>query len=234
MPSKVIEAEALAKKYAGEEGAVIEPLAGVDLCVDEGELVCILGKSGSGKSTLLGILGTLDRAFGGRLALFGNDVRPLRDAEVSRLRGERIGFVFQSYHLFGHLTVLDNVLVPALFRPSSLDLARRARSLLDELGLADRAASHPGQLSGGQRQRVALARALLLRPALLLCDEPTGHLDVETAEVVTALLARQARDEGAAVVAVTHTDQVRRAATRALELVDGKLRSLPALEERAA
>jgi ABC-type lipoprotein export system ATPase subunit len=223
MPSQVIQAEALAKRYEGEEGSVIEPLTGADLRLDEGEFVCVLGKSGSGKSTLLGILGTLDRRFDGRLELFGRDARALDDVAVSRLRGERIGFVFQSYHLFGHLSVLDNVLVPTLFRPSSLDQTRRARSLLDELGLADRMQSRPAQLSGGQRQRVALARALLLRPALLLCDEPTGNLDTETAEVVTSLLARQARDEGAAVLAVTHTRQVLRAAQRALKLVEGKL-----------
>jgi ABC-type lipoprotein export system ATPase subunit len=234
MPSQVIRAEALAKKYEGERGAMIEPLAGADLRVDEGEFVCILGKSGSGKSTLLGILGTLDRRFDGKLELFGRDARALDDAAVSRLRGERIGFVFQSYHLFGHLSVLDNVLVPTLFRPSSLDFSRRARSLLDELGLADRMQSRPAQLSGGQRQRVALARALLLRPALLLCDEPTGNLDTETAEVVTSLLARQARDEGAAVLAVTHTRQVLRAAQRALKLVDGKLVDASLDQEAAA
>ena len=149
MPSTVIEATALAKSYEGEEGAVIRPLDGADLRVEEGEFVCILGKSGAGKSTLLGILGTLDRRFDGSLRLFGRDARALGDAEISRLRGERIGFVFQSYHLFGHLSVLDNVLVPALFRPSSLDLSRRAKSLLEELGLGDRLQSRPGQLSGG-------------------------------------------------------------------------------------
>jgi ABC-type glutathione transport system ATPase component len=158
MPSQVIRAEALAKRYEGEEGAVIEPLTGADLRLDEGEFVCVLGKSGSGKSTLLGILGTLDRRFDGRLELFGRDARALDDVAVSRLRGERIGFVFQSYHLFGHLSVLDNVLVPTLFRPSSLDQTRRARSLLDELGLADRMQSDPrsspaGNVSGS-RSRV--------------------------------------------------------------------------------
>lgn len=234
MPSQVIRAEALAKRYEGEQGAVIEPLAGADLRVDEGEFVGIVGRSGSGKSTLLGILGTLDRRFDGKLELFGRDARALDDGAVSRLRGERIGFVFQSYHLFAHLTVLDNVLVPTLFRPSSLDLSRRARNLLEELGLADRMQSRPAQLSGGQRQRVALARALLLRPALLLCDEPTGNLDGETAEVVTSLLARQARDEGAAVLAVTHTRQVLRAAQRALKLEGGKLVAASLDDEAAA
>lgn len=225
MPSQVIRAEALAKRYEGEQGAVIEPLAGADLRVDEGEFVGIVGRSGSGKSTLLGILGTLDRRFDGKLELFGRDARALDDGAVSRLRGERIGFVFQSYHLFAHLTVLDNVLVPTLFRPSSLDLSRRARNLLEELGLADRMQSRPAQLSGGQRQRVALARALLLRPALLLCDEPTGNLDSESAEEVFGLMRRFHAELGTSFLIVTHDERIASRCDRRIDLVDGRITS---------
>jgi len=172
----LVRADRLTKHY-GDGPARRAALDGVALSIEEGELCCVLGPSGSGKSTLLAILGGLDRAFSGTVELFGKDVSALRDRELSRLRGERIGFVFQAFHLLPHLSVLDNVLAPALFADEAAGLPARALALLDKLGLADRAEDTPSHLSGGQRQRVAIARALLLRPKLLLCDEPTGNLD---------------------------------------------------------
>jgi putative ABC transport system ATP-binding protein len=214
--------EGLTKHY-GEGPARRAALSGVTLTVDEGELLAVLGPSGSGKSTLLGVLGGLDRAYEGRVEVFGRDLRQLGDRELSRFRGESIGFVFQAFHLLAHLTVLDNVLAPALFTPDFADLRPRALSLLDRLGIADRAADTPAQLSGGQRQRVAIARALLCRPRLLLCDEPTGNLDVETGASAIALFRDLHREGGLTVIAVTHEERLAVAATRVVKIRDGKI-----------
>jgi putative ABC transport system ATP-binding protein len=214
--------ERLGKHY-GDGPARRAALDGLALTIDEGELLAVLGPSGSGKSTLLGILGGLDRAYEGHVEVFGKDLRKLADREISRLRGERIGFVFQAFHLLPHLTVLDNVLAPALFTAGAGELHARALSLLDRLGLADRAGDTPAHLSGGQRQRVAIARALLRRPSLLLCDEPTGNLDAETGARTIELFRDLHREGGLTVVAVTHEERLAVAATRTLQLREGKL-----------
>ncbi len=222
MSGRLVLAEGLTKHH-GDGPARRAALDGVTLSIDEGELVAVLGPSGSGKSTLLAILGGLDRDYGGRVELFGRDLAALGDRDLSRLRGERIGFVFQAFHLLAHLTVLDNVLAPALFARDTADLSSRALSLLDRLGLADRAADTPACLSGGQRQRVAIARALLRRPSLLLCDEPTGNLDAETGARTIDLFRDLHREGGLTVVAVTHEERLAGVATRTLALRDGKL-----------
>ncbi len=183
----------------------------------------MLGPSGSGKSTLLGIVGGLDRDYQGKVAVFGEDLRGLSDRALSRLRGDRIGFVFQAFHLLAHLSVLDNVLAPALFTADDAGLRPRALALLERLGLADRALDTPARLSGGQRQRVAIARALLRRPALLLCDEPTGNLDAETGARTIELFRDLHREGGLTVVAVTHEERLAAVATRTLHLRDGRL-----------
>jgi putative ABC transport system ATP-binding protein len=175
----IVRTEDLRKAY-GRGEAARAALDGVTLTIVPGELVCVLGPSGCGKSTLLGVMGGLDRSYEGRVTLFGEDLRTFDDGALARLRNARIGFVFQAFHLLLHLSVLDNVLAPALFDPEGRDRTRRARDLLDRLGLGDRAGDTPAELSGGQRQRVAIARALLMRPSLLLCDEPTGNLDRTT------------------------------------------------------
>jgi putative ABC transport system ATP-binding protein len=218
----VIRLDGLTKHY-GDGPARRAALDGVALSVEEGELCAVLGPSGSGKSTLLGIAGGLDRDYQGRAEVFGQDLRALSDHALSRLRGERIGFVFQAFHLLPHLTVLDNVCAPALFAADGSGLRARALSLLDRLGLEGRALDTPASLSGGQRQRVAIARALLRRPSLLLCDEPTGNLDVETGARTLALLLELHRQGGLTVVAVTHEERLAAMATRTLHLRDGKL-----------
>ena len=218
----VIRVEALRKLY-GDGRATRPVLDGVTLAIEPGELVAILGPSGSGKSTLLGIVGGLDRDHEGRVELFDRNLARMPDAELARLRGARIGFVFQAFHLLPHLTVLDNVLAPALFDPSGADLSRRALEVLDRLGLADRAGDVPGQLSGGQRQRVAIARALLHRPALLLCDEPTGNLDAETGAQTIALFRDLFAEGGLTIVAVTHEERLASIATRTIRLRDGRI-----------
>jgi len=199
-------------------------LDGVDFSVDEGEFVCVLGPSGSGKSTLLAVIGGLDRGYEGKVELFGEDIGQKSDASLARLRGERIGFVFQHFHLLHHLSVLENVMTPALFDPTGGEGAEaHARELLERLGIGDRAADTPAELSGGQRQRVAIARALLRKPRLLLCDEPTGNLDVDTAARTIALFEELYREEKLTIVAVTHEPRLARAATRIVRLRDGRI-----------
>ena len=223
----VIRVESLTKTH-GDGRAARRALDGVSLSVDEGELVAVLGQSGSGKSTLLGIVGGLDRRYEGRVELFDKNLARLGDAELSRLRGQKIGFVFQAFHLLPHLSVLDNVLAPSLFAPTGGDPRARALSVLDRLGLADRAADLPGQLSGGQRQRVAIARALLPRPRLLLCDEPTGNLDAETGARIVALFRELHAEGGLTLLAVTHEDRLASIATRTIRLRDGRVIPEPA------
>ncbi len=218
----MIRATGLSKQY-GDGAARRRVLDGVDLSVGPGELVAILGPSGSGKSTLLGIVGGLDRGFAGEVSLFGNDLRRLGDKELSRLRARRIGFVFQAFHLLPHLSVLDNVLAPALFDPDAGDLTKRAMEVLDRLGLAGREKDTPVELSGGQRQRVAIARALLRKPELLLCDEPTGNLDAETGDKTIALFRELFAEGGLTIVAVTHEERLAKVATRTVRLRDGKV-----------
>jgi putative ABC transport system ATP-binding protein len=211
------------RKLYGDGEARRAALDGVDLAIDAGEFVTVLGPSGSGKSTLLAILGALDLHYEGQVTLFGEDPKQLGDRARSRLRGERIGFVFQAFHLLAHLTVLDNVLAPALFADAAEDLRPRALALLDRLGLEGRALDSPVTLSGGQRQRAAIARALLQRPRLLLCDEPTGNLDVETSARIIALFSELHREEQLTVVAVTHEPRLAGAASRVVHLRDGRI-----------
>jgi len=219
-----IRARDLARVHDGGRDAR-KALAGVDLVVEEGEFVCVLGPSGSGKSTLLAVIGGLDRGYEGKVELFGDDLGRMSDAVLARLRGERIGFVFQHFHLLHHLTVLENVTTPALFDPRGDEEAclARAKHLLDRVGLADRAADTPAELSGGQRQRVAIARALLRKPKLLLCDEPTGNLDAETGARIIELFEELHREERLTIVAVTHEERLARAATRILRLHEGRV-----------
>ncbi len=217
----VVVVDHLRKVYGDGDGARAA-LDGVSLTVEKGEFLVILGHSGSGKSTLLGIAGGLDRAYEGKVTLFGRDVATLSDKALARLRGQKIGFVFQAFHLLAHLSVLDNVLAPALFDAGPVDRTDRALSVLDHLGIKDRAKDLPAQLSGGQRQRVAIARALLQSPELLLCDEPTGNLDAETGERTISLF-RDLHKEGLTVLAVTHEERLANAATRVIRLKDGRI-----------
>lgn len=218
----MIHIEGIKRTYA-VDGQSIPALDGVDLHIRRGEHVAITGASGSGKSTLLNILGCLDRPDAGRYRLEDADVADMDDDALSELRNRRIGFVFQSFHLLPRLTVLENVLLPLRY---CLDLVpgvdAHARDLLSRVGLADRMAHRPQQLSGGQQQRAAIARALVLRPALLLADEPTGNLDSRTAADVLALFGELNR-EGQTVVLVTHDQDVAERAARRVRMRDGKV-----------
>ena len=210
---------ALVKSYPG-----LEVLRGLALAVDRGEVVAIRGQSGTGKSTLLHCLGLLDRPDGGSIRIDGDEVTGRPPAATARLRAGRIGFVFQAFHLLPEFDTGENVLMSA--RAADLPLAAaadRARELLTRVGLGGRLKSDVRTLSGGERQRVALCRALLTRPALLLADEPTGNLDPATAAVVLDQLLSLAREDGSAVVLVTHDPAVAARADRRLDLRDGIL-----------
>ena len=220
----MIRLEAVERHYA-MSGQTVRALAGVDLQIEHGEFVAITGPSGSGKSSLLNVLGCLDRPDAGRYLLADQDVALLDDDAASAIRNRRIGFVFQSFHLLPRLSVLENVLLPRRFaRPALPNLEARARMLLERMGLGERLDHRPNQLSGGQMQRAAIARALLLEPALLLADEPTGNLDSRSAADVLALL-EEVHAGGQTVVLVTHDDDVATRAQRRVQLRDGRIAS---------
>ena len=199
-------------------------LQDVSLDVAPGEWLAIVGASGSGKSTLLQLLGGLDRDYEGKVEVLGRDLSPLGDAALAVLRSTSIGFVFQSFHLIEHLTVAENVALPALFSPGATTVRGRVDAAIERVGISNQRDRRPTELSGGQRQRVAIARALVTEPALLLADEPTGNLDEQTGEAILDLFAALVK-EGRTLVVVTHEPRVWRRASRKLELDAGKLRS---------
>ncbi|WP_411833558.1 ABC transporter ATP-binding protein [Pseudoxanthomonas mexicana] len=211
------------RRHYAMSGQTVHALAGVDLRIEAGEFVAITGPSGSGKSSLLNILGCLDHPSSGHYLIEGRDVASLDDESSSDMRNRRIGFVFQSFHLLPRLTVLENVLLPLRFHRQPPPGARdRALALLDRVGLRERRDHRPNELSGGQMQRAAIARALLLQPALLLADEPTGNLDSRSAADVLALID-EVHAGGQTVVLVTHDHDVAACAPRQVKLRDGKI-----------
>ena len=204
-------------------GEPVRALDGVDLEIQEGELLAIIGPSGSGKSTLMHILGFLDRPTSGDAWFDGRPVSRLGEAARARLRCEKIGFVFQAYNLLPRLNVLYNVLLPMSYhRKPPADLLDRAHRALEQVGMVDRALHRPSQLSGGQQQRVAIARSLINEPRLLLADEPTGNLDSHTAESILELLFDLHR-QGRTIVMVTHDDNVAAHAQRTIRVLDGRI-----------
>ena len=207
------------------DGGVLPILSEVDLTVSAGEHVSIVGRSGSGKSTLLNVLGLLDSPTAGEYLLDGEPTDRLRGRRRARLRGEFFGFVFQQFNLLPRRTAAENVAAPLLYARGRdfLTRGRAAREVLEQVGLADRAGQVPERLSGGEQQRVAIARALVRRPRVVLADEPTGALDVETGQAVMALLAEATAARGAALVTITHDLAVAELADRRLRLDGGRL-----------
>jgi putative ABC transport system ATP-binding protein len=208
---------------------MVHILRGVSLDIFRGERVGIIGPSGSGKSTLLGLMGGLDSPTSGSVEIDGIDITQLSEARLTEVRNEKIGFVFQFFNLVPTLTAIENVALPIEFaRHPKFNARKRAKELLELLGMGDRLNHRPSQLSGGQQQRVAIARALANNPPLLLADEPTGNLDTESGQIVLDTLNNVQRDTGTTVVIVTHDPTIANAMQRVLTLVDGRMLETPA------
>jgi putative ABC transport system ATP-binding protein len=218
-----IEGRALTKSYGGD-AVEVRALRGVDICVERGEFVAIMGPSGSGKSTLLHILGGLESPTGGTVAAAGVRYDALDDKELTRFRRDHIGFVFQFFNLLGSLSAAENVLLPALIAGRhEPELRERAVELLGRVGLADRAGHTPSELSGGEQQRVSIARALLLAPDIVLADEPTGNLDSRAGRGILQLLRNVCDAAGHTIVMVTHDPAAAAVADRVVFLRDGEI-----------
>ncbi len=199
----------------------VEIIRNISFDVPSRQFVAVMGASGSGKSTLLGLLAGLDGPTSGQIVLDGQDITQLREDEMAQLRGRKLGFVFQSYHLIPTLTALENVMLPMEFNGGANGAVARANYLLESVGLIERRDHYPAQLSGGEQQRVALARAFMMKPAVLLADEPTGNLDSANGRHVLELLIRLNKEEGTTLVLVTHDELLASHAERRIVLRDG-------------
>ncbi|MFA5146186.1 MAG: ABC transporter ATP-binding protein [Candidatus Omnitrophota bacterium] len=238
MNDVIIRGEGLHKLYQGPARKTVRAIDGVDIAIERGGSVAIVGPSGAGKSTLLHLIAGLDRPTSGRVLLSGKDIYAMSDRERALSRGERIGLVFQFYHLLPEFTALENVMMPALMRvkgsafaKASADrqgsrvreIKRRARELLGLSGLDHRANHRPGELSGGESQRIAIARALINEPELLLCDEPTGNLDSKTSGSIYEVLFDLKTKIGMTLVIVTHDEKISSRIRSVIRLKDGKI-----------
>jgi lipoprotein-releasing system ATP-binding protein len=212
------------KKSFQHEGRTLDVLKGIDLNIYSGQILAIVGPSGAGKSTLLHCMGTLDLPSSGRIRLAGEELTTMSSSRLAQVRNRTIGFVFQFHHLLPEFDALENVMLPGLIqgRPRK-DMERRARSLLEEVGLSARTTHRPGELSGGEQQRVAVARALALDPKLLLADEPTGNLDTATSDAIHDLFFQINREHGTTIVVVTHNPTFAERMPRVVQLRDGRV-----------
>ncbi|GFI14885.1 bacitracin export ATP-binding protein BceA [Lachnospiraceae bacterium] len=210
------------KKYYGEGESLVKALDGVDLQVEQGEFVSIVGTSGSGKSTLLHMLGGLDHPTGGSVLVDGRDISSLKEDELAIFRRRKIGFVFQSYNLVPVLNVYENIVFPVQLDGNPIDKGY-VDKIVKTLGLEGKINSLPSQLSGGQQQRVAIARALAAKPAIILADEPTGNLDSATSQDVLGLLKVTARKFEQTIVMITHNEEIAQMADRMIRIEDGKI-----------
>ena len=222
----VIDLRGISRTYFKPDGSVlVEALSKVNLTINRGEYVAIMGASGSGKSTMMNIIGALDRPTEGACLISGTDIASLSDEELSLIRGRKIGFIFQAFNLISQLTITENVEVPLFYQDiPRLDRLQRSNQMLHRVGLGDRLGHRPKELSGGQQQRVAVARALVTSPDLLLADEPTGNLDSKTGEAILKLLD-DLHQEGLTIVMVTHDDDIADHCERVIRLRDGRIES---------
>ena len=222
VPAPAIETRSLTKHYR-RGPTVVKAVDGIDVRIERGEFVAVVGRSGSGKTTLLDCLGLLLTPSGGEVLLEGSDTSRLGGNARASLRARRIGFVFQEFNLLPGLTALENVMLPLRYAGGNGDGRHRAGALLEEVGLAARAGHRPSELSGGEQQRVAIARSLVNDPAIVLADEPTGELDTDTAEELVGLMRRVNRERGTTFVVVTHDVDLAARADRVIRLQDGRV-----------
>lgn len=228
----LLEVQNLKKSFTTDAGD-LHVLKGIDLSIDEGEMVSIVGASGVGKSTLLHILGALDRPTSGKIFFDEIDIFSLNEDSLATFRNETVGFVFQFHHLLPEFTALENVMMPGLInkgskgrgvkRPSYREVTEKAERLLVEMGLSERKGHRPGELSGGEQQRVAVARALLVEPKIVLADEPTGNLDTGTGEELFNLLLELNKEKGITFIIVTHNESLSKRCHRTLRMIDGRI-----------
>ena len=228
----IIECRKIVKTFKGD-GIETHAIKELDLTLEDGDFVSIIGPSGSGKSTLLSIIGTLDLPTSGELLYENKSVHKLNNKQMADFRFENIGFIFQQFHLIPTLTAAENIMAPLFGRKVKYVKKERAEQLLEMVGLQDKADSLPSQLSGGQQQRVAIARALVHEPKWLLADEPTGNLDSETGEIIFELLLSLNRDKGCGVLLVTHDPALAERTKRKIEMRDGEIISDTLAEQYA-
>ncbi len=222
MTKKVATLEKVSKMY-GKDELIVKALDNVNLEIHKGDYLAVMGASGSGKSTAMNIIGCLDRPSQGVYKLNGTPVENLSDDELAELRNQKLGFVFQQFHLLSDATALENVLLPMIYAGvDPIEREKRAKKALDKVGLSERVNNRPNQLSGGQQQRVAIARAIINNPAILLADEPTGALDSKTTEDVLDLFDKL-HESGITIVLVTHEDEVASRAKKIARFKDGKI-----------
>ena len=223
MAEHLIELRDVCKIYSEGLESEVRALDGISLTIDHGEFVAVVGQSGCGKSTLMNVLGCLDIPTRGTYLLDGTDVQELSDGQLSRIRNQEIGFIFQQYNLIQTLTVQENVELPLIYRGiDPIDRKELALEALNRVGLADRRKHYPAQMSGGQQQRVAIARAISTHPPVIMADEPTGALDSRTGQQVLQFL-RQLNREGSTIILITHDNGIAATAPRMVRLSDGKV-----------
>jgi len=221
----LVQIENVEKRFM-HEGHEVTILRGIDLTIEAGEMLSIVGQSGAGKSTLLNLMGTLDLPSRGRILFKGDDITSYSSARLAEFRNHHLGFVFQFHHLLPEFTALENVMMPGMIRGDrGRDLIKGATALLEEVGLAHRLSHRPGELSGGEQQRVALARALILNPELVLADEPTGNQDSNTSASIHELLFQLNRDRGTTFLVVTHSQELAGQMPRVVHMRDGRIDS---------
>lgn len=221
----MIELKNVNKKYRIDGDIYFTALKDITLTIKEGEFSSLIGPSGSGKSTLMHIIGLLDKPTSGEVIIRGRNIAGFSDDEISTLRNEFVGFVFQQFNLINKLTVLENILLPTIYSRKKLqyDPVEKAKEIMERFGIADKAKSYTNRISGGQQQRVAIARALIMAPNLILADEPTGNLDTKSGDEIMKLLKQLNEEDGITVLIVTHEPDIAAKTKRKIQIIDGSL-----------